>query len=82
MSEANQLSNLIIEKLQANPKVTAKVSPESSIIEDLGLDSLAVMNFVMEIEDELDLSVPLDRLSDVRTIKDLAECLAELKAKA
>jgi len=40
---------------------------------------LAVMNFVMEIEDKLDVSVPLDRLTDVRTIQDLAEAIVSLK---
>jgi acyl carrier protein len=50
-------------------------------MEDLAFDSLAVMNFVMEVEDSLDVSVPLDKLADIRTINDLAACIVDLKNK-
>ncbi|MBS1085148.1 acyl carrier protein [Gluconobacter sphaericus] len=74
------ISGMIIEKLLANPKVPRDIDGNSKIVEDLAFDSLAVMNFVMEIEDELDVSVPLDKLADIRTINDLAGCLHTLKA--
>lgn len=73
------ISAMIIEKLLANPKVPRDIDGNSKIVEDLAFDSLAVMNFVMEIEDELDVSVPLDKLADIRTINDLAGCLHTLK---
>lgn len=73
------ISGMIIEKLLAKPKVPRDIDGNSKIVEDLAFDSLAVMNFVMEIEDELDVSVPLDKLADIRTINDLAGCLHTLK---
>lgn len=73
------VSQTIIETLLENPKVPRNITVDSKIIEDLEFDSLAVMNFVMEIEDKLDVSVPLDRLTDVRTIHDLAEAIISLK---
>ncbi|RUT26967.1 acyl carrier protein [Asaia sp. W19] len=76
----DSISSMIVEKLLANPKVPRDISGDSKIVEDLAFDSLAVMNFVMEIEDELDVSVPLDKLADIRTIHDLAVCLASLKS--
>ncbi|MCT6879765.1 MAG: acyl carrier protein [Commensalibacter sp.] len=76
------VSNIILETLLANPKVPRDISGESKIIEDLAFDSLAVMNFVMEIEDKLDVSVPLDRLADIRTIDDLARAIVVLKQEA
>ncbi|GAJ28542.1 acyl carrier protein [Acidomonas methanolica] len=76
------ITALIIEKLLANPKVPRDIDGDSRIVDDLAFDSLAVMNFVMEIEDTLDVSVPLDRLADIRTIRDLAICLTELKGGA
>ncbi|NHN85117.1 acyl carrier protein [Acetobacter musti] len=80
MSETVQdVSTLIISKLLANPKVPRDITGSSKIVEDLAFDSLAVMNFVMEIEDELDVSVPLDRLAEIRTIDDLASCIVSLK---
>ncbi|AHJ64614.1 acyl carrier protein [Granulibacter bethesdensis] len=71
---------LIIDTLAARSKTAKPVNGETVIVDDLGLDSLAVMNFVMDIEDRLDVSVPLDRLAGIRTINDLAACLAELTA--
>lgn len=83
MSETVQdVSTLIINKLLANPKVPRDITGSSKIVEDLAFDSLAVMNFVMEIEDELDVSVPLDRLAEIRTVDDLASCVVSLKQGA
>lgn len=39
---------------------------------DIGLDSVQVMDLVMEIEDRLDISVPVEVLADVRTLNQLA----------
>lgn len=77
----SSISEMIIEKLLANPKVPRNINGDSRIVEDLAFDSLAVMNFVMEIEDTLDVSVPLDKLADIRTINDLASCLHDIKAE-
>lgn len=78
-SSASDISDMIVEKLLANPKVPRNIDGNSRIVEDLAFDSLAVMNFVMEIEDALDVSVPLDKLADIRTIDDLANCLRDIK---
>lgn len=82
MSETvESVSTLIIQKLLANPKVPRDIDGNCKIMEDLAFDSLAVMNFVMEVEDSLDVSVPLDKLADIRTINDLASCIVDLKNK-
>lgn len=38
-----------------------------------GLDSIQIMNMVMEIEDSLDISVPVDVLAEAQTLNELAE---------
>ncbi|HTK35810.1 MAG TPA: acyl carrier protein [Caulobacteraceae bacterium] len=55
------------------------VSDETDIVNDLGLDSLAVMNFVMALEDEYDISMPLDRMAEVQTVGDLVRTIEELR---
>jgi acyl carrier protein len=45
---------------------------------DIGLDSVQIMNLVMEIEDELDISIPVDVLSETRTLNQLAERLTRM----
>lgn len=48
------------------------------MVQELGLDSMAVMNLLMEIEDEFDVSVPLNVLAEVRTPAQLAQAISEL----
>lgn len=59
-----------------------EVTAESDIGRDLGVDSLTLMNIVMELEDVFELSIPLDRLADVETVGDLANLINDLRAKA
>ncbi len=49
-----------------------------SLTSEAGLDSVQIMNLVMEIEDELDLSVPVDVLAEVNTLDELAVRLSQL----
>ena len=47
-----------------------KIAEDTDMVADLGLDSLKVMNIVESVEDNLDISIPLNILPDVRTVKD------------
>lgn len=44
---------------------------DTDISAELGLDSVSVMDFVMEVEDRFDIDIPLNVLSETRTMKDL-----------
>ena len=57
------------------------VTAGSDIARDLSVDSLALMNIVMELEDRFDLSIPLDRMADVQTVGQLAALIDDLRAK-
>ncbi len=52
-----------------------RIDAQTSIVRDLKLDSLAVMDFVMALETEFDTVIPIDALSGVETIADLADLL-------
>ena len=56
-----------------------QITDETDIVEDLGMDSLGVMNFVMAIEDFYDLSIPLDRVAQIQTVADLIRAVEDLK---
>lgn len=60
--------------------VEVTVTDRTNIVQDLGLDSLAVMNFVMAVEDSFDISVPLDCIAEVQTVGDLVETVSQLLA--
>ena len=56
------------------------ITDDTDIVEDLGLDSLGVMNFVMAIEDHYDLSIPLDRVAQIQTVSDLIHAVEDLRS--
>jgi acyl carrier protein len=49
-----------------------EIGEDTDLLGDLSLDSLQVMNFMLQIEDRFDISIPVSILPDVRTVKDLA----------
>jgi acyl carrier protein len=53
----------------------------TDLIEDLGLDSMKIMDLLSTIEDSLDISLPLNILPDIHTIKDFAEQAKKLLAE-
>ena len=57
------------------------LSPTTDISADLNIDSVSVMDFVMEVEDHFDIEIPLNVLSETRTIADLAK-VVEARVKA
>ena len=54
------------------------IDEETDIVADLGLDSLKVMKIVESIEDSLDISIPLNILPEVRTVRDFAQQIQKL----
>jgi acyl carrier protein len=58
------------------------VSAETQIVGGLGLDSVAILDFIMDIEDRFDISIPLDRVAEVRTIADLTRAIETLTRAA
>ena len=55
-----------------------EIGEDTDIVADLGLDSLKVMKIVESVEDRLDISIPLNILPDVRTVKDFASQIQKL----
>ena len=49
-----------------------EIGEDTDLLGDLALDSLQVMNLLLEIEDKFDVSIPVNILPDVKTVRDLA----------
>jgi acyl carrier protein len=67
------------ELLQQQLGKPVDLKSDTRIVDDLELDSLAVMNFVMAVEDKYDISIPLDRIAEVQTVGDLAAVVERLR---
>lgn len=50
---------------------SVELKRETDISADLNIDSVSVMDFVMEVEDKYDIDIPLNVLSETRTMNDL-----------
>ena len=50
----------------------------SDFVADLGFDSLKVMKFLEKVEDHYDISIPLNILPDIQTVKDFVVQLQRL----
>ena len=59
-------------------KAGIDLNENTDLSADLGLDSLQVLELLATVEDSFDISIPLNILSHVRSIKDFAEQLQQL----
>jgi acyl carrier protein len=73
MERTEQIQGRVLELLGGKIGAGRPISLDSVVVEDTGLDSVSVMDFVMELEDEFDVTIPLDQLAEVRTVRDLAD---------
>ncbi len=67
---------LVAEKL--NKKVE-EVKMESRLVEDLGADSLDVVELIMAFEDDFGISLPDEDVSKMKTIGNIVEYIKNLK---
>ena len=57
------------------------IGPNTDLSQDLGLDSIKLMDLMMKLEDQFDISIPINFLMDVRTPKHLADTIVTLMEK-
>ncbi|MEM9810924.1 MAG: acyl carrier protein [Pseudomonadota bacterium] len=57
----------------------AKVEPKASFIDDLGADSLDIVELVMAFEEEFDIEIPDDAAETIQTVGDAIKFIQERK---
>ena len=72
----------IINALLPFKKSDAAITAETDIARDLKLDSLAVMDLLMVLEDKFDVSIPLNMVAEITTVGQLAKAVRDEKAGA
>ena len=53
------------------------ISMDSAIIDDLGADSLDIVDLVMTLEDEFDAEIPDEAIENMKTVGDVVHFLEE-----
>jgi acyl carrier protein len=70
MAVEDKVKQIIVEQLQVDE---AEVTPGASFQEDLGADSLDVVELVMQFEEAFDLEIPDEDAEKIKTVKDAVD---------
>ena len=71
------LHQILAEVLKAARK-ERKILPDHSLVGDLGLDSIHIMDFIGRVEDRFDVLIPLNKMVSIKRVKDLYAALDQL----
>lgn len=78
MAVQAKVKDIIVDQLGVDPE---KVKLESKFIEDLGADSLDIVELVMAMEEEFDIEIPDEDAEKLKTVNDVQSYLVS-KGKA
>jgi acyl carrier protein len=79
MSSYEETLAATIEILKQHIDGDRTIKPSDHIQNDLGLDSLGIMEVIADVEDHFDVRIPSDDLTGVATVEDVARALDKLK---
>lgn len=78
MRSKEDILGQLYELVRPYAKEPIELGEETGLINEVGLDSVKVMELMMQVEDHFDISVPLNILPGVQTLGDFAEQLQQL----
>ncbi len=67
VSVFDRIRDIIVEQLDVSED---EVTPDARFVDDLGADSLDVVELIMRIEEELELEIPDEEAEKLQTVKD------------
>lgn len=71
----------VVETLRLNLGIEAEqITPEADIFNDLGADSLDIVEVVMALEEELGIEIDDVEIEEIRTVGDLTNMVEKLAA--
>ena len=54
-----------------------ELTPGTEFSGDLNIDSVAAMDLIMEVEDKFGIDIPMNLVSDLRTLQDLVDVVRQ-----
>lgn len=70
----DNVKKIIVDQLDVEED---KVTEAASITDDLGADSLDVVDLVMSFEEEFDIEIPDDQVEKIKTVGDIVKFIEE-----
>ncbi|MBN8616393.1 MAG: acyl carrier protein [Deltaproteobacteria bacterium] len=77
MEIADKVKEIISQQLDVD---VAQIKPESAFIEDLGADSLAIVELVLAFEEQFDINIPDEDTEKIRTVGDAVTYISARKS--
>ncbi len=71
----DKVKDIIVDQLDVDED---KITLEASITEDLGADSLDVVDLIMSLEEEFDIKIPDEEVENVKTVGDIVKFIEEI----
>jgi acyl carrier protein len=73
--DLQQIQEILMDQLGVKLE---QLTPDARLIDDLGADSLTIVELTMKIEDSFNLSIPDEQWVNVKSVGDVYGILAEL----
>ncbi|ADV45793.1 MAG TPA: acyl carrier protein [Nitratifractor salsuginis] len=77
MAILDEVKEVVVEQLNVSPD---EVKEDSKFVEDLGADSLDVVELVMALEEKFDIEIPDEEAEKIATVADAIKFIEEHKA--
>jgi acyl carrier protein len=74
--EQGEIFNEVASAIRSSATMAGPITWETSILRDLSLDSVAVMDLIMTLETRFDTVIPMNRMTEIETVGDLVSILA------
>lgn len=78
MDVLEKVKEIVAERLGVD---VDEIQPESSFVDDLGADSLDVVELVMAFEEEFDLEIPDEHVEQIATVGDAVAYIQERRGQ-
>ena len=70
MSTFEQVKKIVVEQLGADPD---EVQMSSTFVDDLGADSLDIVELIMAFEEEFNIEIPDEKAEKIKTVEDVVK---------